>query len=1525
MAQYEEERSPLWSIGAVGALGVGTYAGMSKNWRDLLSAGFGKKANHLAAMEKIVAEVPKFAEPKYTFDFMSAMKGLETSPAMQEPFKEDIAASAYEAIMNGKKAVGHKDAHGVFESIRSAPSVDKAYEMAQREISNLGGDPNLFAGRMEGLFKNGMYKADRAERILSSSGIYEGGGFTAAESRLSIPRTNLSEKAAAAAKEIEQRLQSILANKEVAYSAPEFFKIGDQEMMRMSVGDPGRSPAMIDLPLRADVNEMYVGKGLHTRYLTQNSWDFMANGEIKQKNFVQFYLDTLQTEVNKAQSSVGIKRAIRNTVQTVQEKAMKWAPPKEFLSSGMAAKEAVAASQSVFAGDFPSQYAMDKAMSEGGMFPIGAPKQVASGTLSTVDWRKKLFGDMSELLPYERHPTQFLRDWTLSGVSASEQGGTYASKLIQDRFSPIGAGPEAKEFIKSHAAPRLNTVYLKNPEQYQKYLANEMGIMSRRAAVLQQWERIQTEKVRLAEGFRIPNAVKAHMKANAPAIGARHVFDEPVQLVEGDLLGMGERGSLLQVTREPGLRKDLVGYTVAEDQILLHIKETKHMGEGDVGKFFSYGSSVKHTIARGDPNELMREMFGSKAGPRDVDLVLPGERVSYKKNPYALASQQMEAMEYLAGRRIGSVEAKMADAAAAGDVQRVATYEKSLANLRSYVKNPMAYAGLDSNFFNPARAKAPGDIEKLAMLTQNRLAVAAEKLGFRGNAASEIFGLSDIDIPKMVALAEDLGEETLSSGAAGRLQKSIKNSKFVRGSPMLFMGDLVTDLGAGNMARWEPSMLHWLSKTGGGGDLGARLVMDIESRLRPEMGTSSRAAIDELTRAQKSLLGEGTGLIDQAVGGFPEAESFTAIQRGNMIREQGYWANLGQNVEGTGSRIYIPGYGAAPSVGPTISNKGEVLASEFENALYDFQYALSDKSENAAKKVNEAASNLRSIGQAQWASSVSIRERALGTRYIPSQQRPMTPAMAEEAAETVSKTHWVSSRTANKMFDEMAAAAPTEEVGKFIEAQRIAFGRGERIPGLVGRFPALGQYSVQPTFFQLIKELDSPGMRAKVLDDVIYTSAATKNLTIEGTKEPFSKAVSVAQGVGQRLDYDLDFQVASFISNPKTAQSTTQYLTQTAGQEYEEYLGRHYMIGELFKQNAAAPVRRGIEEKMLGAARHSVGQATIGRTNVALDRFRRAVAMESVATQRMYEPLLWHMEETATIMAKHGGASAATKMTGLYEGAIANIEAGNVDAGGKLMTEALETLGGKEPRTLRASFAGSQAAIGYEFNPINQGRQLAEIYHNNYKEVVQAVGISKASKASFVNATREQMLEQITMHESRVLSDAAQAAVAARAYGAASPGNIVQRLGSNARSRFGAVANVLKRGKGPIALGAAAAAGIMLMSPATSGSVTTNTNMEGPAGGRNVRPEESIPPGGGGITPPPSGMMISPRTYHQGGTSTRVNMSGSSEDFSGATYEEAMMQLRALRGAQTKTRLNVSDSRSALDPNMLADRIYKEM
>lgn len=1526
MAQYDEERSPLWSIGAVGALGAGAYAGLSKNWRDLLSAAAEKKSNHLAQIEKVVSEIPKFAEPKYTFDFMSSMKGLETSPAMAEPFKEDIAASAYEAIMNGKKAVGHKDAHGVFESIRSASSVDKAYEMAQREISNMGGDANLFSERMSGLFKDGIYNADRANKILSSSGIYEGGGFSAAESKLALSRGNLSSTAADAAKEVEDRLRSILADKGVPYSSPEFFRIGEQEMMRVTVGDPGRAPAFLDLPLRSDVQEMYVGKGLHTRYLTQNAWDFMANGEIKQKKFLQFYLDTLQTEVNKAQGSAGMKRAIRNTIQTVQEKAMKWAPPREFLSSGMAAKEAVIGSQAVFAGDFPSAHVLETAMTRGGMFPVGAPKQVASGVLSTVDWRKKLFGDMSELMPYERNPLQFLRDWTPSSISTGEQGGTYASDLIQNRLSPIAAGPEANELLGNHAAPRLHTVYLKDPEKYQQYLASEMGVMSRRAAILQQWERIKTEKVRLAKGFRLHEAVRSHMAASTPPIGSPQLFDTPVQLTDGDRLGMGERGSYVSVGREAGIRKDLIGYTVTGDnEAILHIKETKHMGKGDMAKFFSFGSPAKHTITVGDPNELMRAMFKGRAGPRDVDVVMPGERISYKKNPYALASQQLEAMEYLAGRRIGSVEGKLADAAAAGDMQRVAAYEKSLSNLRSYVKNPMAYAGLDGGFFNPSRAKAPGDIEKLAMLTQNRLAVTAEKLGFRGSAASEIFGLSDIDIPKMVALAEELGEETLSTRSAGRLQKSIKNSEFVHGSPMLFMGDLSTDLGAGNMARWEPSMLHWLSKTGGKGDLGARLVMDIESRLRPDMVTSSRAAIDELTMMQKSFLGEGGGLFDQALGGFPEAESFSAIQRGGMIREKGYWADLGKNVEGTGRRIYIPGYGAAPSVGPMTTNKGEVLASELEDALYDFQYALRDNSENGAKKAADAVKNLRSIGHAQWASSVSIRERALGTRYMPSQQRPMTTEMAEEAAEVVSRTHWISSRTANKMFEEMYVAAPTTEVKDFIKAQQVAFGRGERIPGLVGRFPALGQYSIQPTFFQLIEELDSPGMRTKALDDIIYTTGATKELSITGLDKAFSKRVSVAQGVGQRLDQDLDFQVASFISDPKTAQSTTRYLAEEAAPEYTEYLGRHYMLGELFKQNAPATVRRGMEEKLAGAAKHYVGQATIGRTNVALDKFRRAVSMESVAAQKTYEPLLWHMEETATIMAKHGGASAATRMADMYEKAITNIEAGNIDVGGKLMTEALETLGGKGERRLQASFAGTGATIDYIFDPSKQGRQLAEMYGAHQQDIAQAVEISKASKSSFVNATRDQMLDQMAMHESRVLADAAQAAVAARAYGAASPGNVVQRLGSGARSRMGAVANVLKRGKGPIALGAAAAAGIMLMSPATSGSISANTNMEGPAGGRNLRPEESIPPGGEGITPPPSGMMISPRTYHQGGTSTRVSMSGSSEDFSGATYEESMAQLRALRGSQMRTRLNVSDSRASLDPNMLADRIYRGM
>jgi len=1490
---YREERSPLWGLAATGAFAGGTAYGLQGRWQELFRATQSANTRQYSAAEQAVGGMARFAESANAtgLGLLRDFAGTEVAAADAPAFKRDVAISAYEAILKGKGQTGHEEAYSVFQEVVGASDATQAASVAQRELDRLGGDVGLFSKRVEQFFPGGAY-----EGLAKDMGEFS--GMVLSDPKTEIPFTALSTQSRSVAEETQARLGRIFKDRSVAWS-PSYHKVGEQEILSATISTPGR-PTHLNIPLRSDVGETYAGPGFRNKYITRGAWEITPQG-VRQKSISQLYLDTLETEASMAESSVGLARAVERAKTTVQEKTMVWSPSEEMLTTGDRLRQRITASQRAYVGKDISPATIRAGIEAGGL-PLGSPAQVAKGVLTDVDWQKELLGPLGELMPAHRRPLQFIREgWQLSDIARTEQGGTYAREgalgELASRFSPAVA-PGFEEATRGHVAPAASTFYLKpGATDYSKQLAEEMGIMSREAAALQKWERVSSQKLRVAEGMPLTNEIKQHMEKETLELGKPYLFDQPVPLEPGQGLGIGDKGQIAKIRRKRGVQQFLMGYEVLDaGRIKANIKEVVHMRDGDVQKFFSAGSDIKHTIKRADPQEFLRTLGVSTA---PVDVVVPGERLT--KTPYALFSQQISGMQEFAAKRIDAVRAK-------GIIS-------DISGLEEYVKDPLRSLGLTEDFLGSKKIQKTG---QLSSAIQNRIVLGAERLGLmRSKIAPEIFGMMDpADVDRMIDVAEDLSEEVVSVETKEKLMRAIGASKGVRGSSHMFLGDLIAEGGTGNMAKWEPSLFHWLTK-GGPPGLGAKWATDIERRLVGQEGAED--TVREMTRMQKSLLGEGS-FVERVKAGFLDEEDFLSLGKDDLVKAQGRWVNLGQSVdEFGGKRIFIPGHEAAPQLGSLKTDTGELVRSEFENALFDLQSSLKDQSENAERKILESARNLRAIGHAQWSGAVTMRERAYGTRMLAAQRLQMIDE-AEDLADNVAKyTHKISSRTATDMFEEMQAAAPDETTRAFLSAQQEAFEQGERIPGLVGRYPAVGPYSVQPTFFQKADD---------ALDEAVYSPDIDDEITIAGEGiRGTSKKVSVGQGVGQRLDYDLDRQIISFLSDQETSSKTSRYLSGQLAGDYEEFLGRHYGLQQLFEENkpAGVDVARGIQERLDSGAKHYIGQMGIGKTNVALEKFRRASALRGADFQAKYEPLLWHMEETATIMAKHGGAHAAEELYSKYGRATAAIERGRVDEGARLLQETIEALGGKESARLSVSFARTGREVAYDYDPSSMAQDLSSAYAETHDEIRPAMDISRQSKRAAVNLSEEEIKKQISLLESRVQVDAAQVIRAQRTMGSASIGARTQRAATVARSRYRAIGNVLKKGKGPMALGAAAAAGILLASPPVSGTIPANPNIEGAAGGRNINPEDSIPPSGPGMRPPRSGMRASPKAYLQKEGSTMANMRATSSDFGAERVSETLRQMRELESTRMRSRIKISDNRESLDSRMLADKIYRSM
>lgn len=1497
MNNFPEDRSPFWSIGAVGAIGAGVGFGMKGRWGGIQSTLSRPPMSPVfTALQSAMGNMPGFKPPGQTnVVAMDLLGDLATSPASKSSLRREIAHATYESLMKST-SIGHTQAYNIFQRINRAGSVTDAYSMAAQNIARHSARADMFERQIEKLVPGGFFNA-RTQDIPGPEFMGQKGSFGFFGKAGTLQRvTSLTDPVEMQrAVDLRTKLEDIFG-KDIARKS-RLYIVGEEgfPMLRLAERDVN-----ISLPLREGMT--YGGKGFQTRYITRGAYTLGPSGP-EYSSFSEVYLDEIKKSMaNNRSAKEAVNEVNRSLLQNINDtEATKrmavFASPEAFQTSGDMMSERLLRTQKVFIGKQPTPELLQAAIESGELFPFAGQGAVGKMTMQSADIRQALYGTRGVSFPAERQPFQKYRaGWGLTAeaknraVQMNFKGslGQYYSRL--DRkftgagykyLAGTGAGAAAAE---AHVAPQLITMYAKPgiggfaSERLRALMAEEQGFISTNVSNMMEAERIKNYSIRVEEDMRIHRALKDSIFSEDRAINEIVNFDKPLPLVAGEDIGISLEGKSIKAGG--ALQEEIIGYHVIDrGQIKVKVRERFMHGAGQDVKYFDEG--IKHLMGGATQEEIdalvMQEFGTADIGRNRVEAILSGSRIA--KNPYALHSQQMHAMAYLGAEKFDTPERGGAALA-----QRKA--------LRAYMEDPEKYLGLEDVYRGLDKGATVAQIGEANYVAQKRILQGAKELGLLTNKRGStglIFGLME----------QEHTERLMAEGIIGEMEAAaIKGSRGVIGISSPMIGDLVTEGGAGKLAKLDVAAMRVLSMKSYSQDanLAADTMADFASRMR----LADPAEKQALRKMQASLLNtEGEFSLLSGLKSTEEVPLLTSIGPDELVSPKGRYVDLGESIKELGGsrRIYIPGTEES-SIMAARMGQGETIKSDLHRAVADLQTAIKmknkageDSLEGAVARVDESAAALRSVGQAAYASSVVPQGEVLGSRYLTGKR--MTAAQAAELGEGVVG---ISERTGLEMFEELERQATTESQKAFLIGQQERLLAGEAVEAMGWRHPTAGPESVQAMRMKIM-----PGAR----NEMLYFGEKMGSFQIGGVSEQ----VPISQMVGMKGDFDKDMYNIAVMSDKSTADRLGRAMDFKGNISYNKYLGKHYMLARAIDQNAA----RGASEVSAmaltkEAMSHGYAKLATGQTNIALQKLKVGIASQAPDLYGDVAPMLWHIEETAAIGAKHGLIGGGTDYYRRISQAVNNLDQTKLQG-------VIEDIFGKEARTMKATIDGAE--VIYNYNPAVQSQQMMDALAGADKELIRSVELGQMAKRSTGAGSLLAHQEQFLMAEAGLSEDAGMHLLSGKQTYGQKMQRTAKSLGRNAKS----IARVLSRAKKPIAMGLAAASAIMLAAPSISGSLS-NPNIEGAGGGKNIDAASSVPPNQTPTPEPPSQIMRSPKVYQQG--SSRISANYSTSDYQ-SNYSDTMKQIAAMRGAGQRTRMNISDNREYLDPHMLANKIHERM
>lgn len=1465
---YDDDRAPIWSLAAGGALigGVG-YAlykhrgAFSDAWNigstDAVARAVATRSSVVGFADPVIESVVKSEQLQF------AMSNFEQSRGLVDAIG-DIKTATYEAIASTGRMT-HDEILDAMRVIDEQGSAADAYKAASDVIAGSSGRASTFESRLW------QFAGDpNRSFILSSADISKGGygQVVAGDVSFATLGEELGEGIQDKAIAIKKNLTQAAGGKfdlEWEYRLIKD-KIAGKEVITPLLLPKVEGSVLGAIPL-AETGYTYGGGNLTARYITRGAY---RPGTREQISYAELAERTLGDVLSASKHNTELKNKVLDANQllidamrsrdSADRAAAVWTGP--FVTSGGAAKARITALERVAYGDMnPAD--IDRLLGEStGLYPFVSPGSAGKGTLISGNVAEDLFGPLGRLMSAEARPTQFIRkEWGVTQRAkdlATGFGGTfgqYYSRLdrkIQGAGykSLLYSGAEATSAA-AYTAPQLVTFYAKPSRVgmdagYYSSALNQMispeeGVISSSLTDMLEYERIVQKKIALDEGVNVNRGL-------LQALQNKRIGDAPVELpgMEG-FVGI-ERGTGEEVVGR------VIGAELADPNVAnAYIRETQRLTPGEMFKFFSEENKFMGMAAN---QQRMREVLsaagaGGEIAGQQVEAMFSGKLVG--RNKFALITQQTEAASMFLSQKLDMGALQMSP------------------EIQTYLADPAAALNV-SNIIGSNAANADITIQK-------NLMGMAKGWGFTPEEMALTFGLSERSVLREAAREgiispQDLLKTAHAPGVVGLFKGRL--------------GDLATEGGAGTWGSFEQTGFRLLSMKG---TTGERYAAELAGRIA---GKGELAQADIM---MSTLLGQ-EGIAKRFNRDVGTLEDFAKIEPDQLFKPEGRFVNLGRRIEefGGSNVMYIPGTEEAQGMMGDIITSGNRVKSPLASQIAAFHGAMR-RGKVSDDELEYAAASLRNTAVQASEAQAAARGKIAGTQILTGQR--------VNYGDDVFR---VSPATGEKMYADLIERAKDKSHREFLEAQRQAFREEKVMTGGMWRHPTTGPESFQFVKFQ---------RDAQIADNMVAAPTQFGKLRFQGRDVP----IDASAMVGFKGDFDRDQFVLSVIGDKHTESAARRAIDNEQRQAYSEYLFNHYAIKDAVegKINKAEQLNI-LSDRALAQGHRKLSTAKIstGQVNIALQKLK--IGMQSAAPEK-YRPmaeLFYHMEEAA-IGGKHGVFEST-----LYQEIAGAVREGG-ESGTRRMTSVLESLIGEQGLDVSGTITdvfGTTRKHSLKLDP----RGAAEAAMAAYNSVSNDVDI--AMKAAAVARGRQlgdvSLNKAVEMYHARRAGsvDFAQAIMQSGADNVdnftAKASRLMRRGGARVRGLWGAV----KRAKKPLLAGAGVAAGIMAMAPSTAGVLRTP---EGPSAGRNMPPDDYGPPAGMPMNPPQPGMNASPRAYDIGSgkrsSHANIRMRVNDLNSSSRSFMRSARELSSGGNVNIRTR----DDRSILDPQMLANKIHERL
>lgn len=692
-----------------------------------------------------------------------------------------------------------------------------------------------------------------------------------------------------------------------------------------------------------------------------------------------------------------------------------------------------------------------------------SPKAIKAGMFTSFDYAR--YQMTPSAFSYARRVEQSEREWFASG---SAQKAMKASKTT--RRWQIFETPEFRAARGGFSAPHMKTLYL------------DPGVHGELLEEMQMGEGEAQISKRMRSELGVQKAKTAYLKTARK--GLQQAISEGT-LQHGDVLGWSTEGKAVKYRK--GM--SLLGLTPhwskgkGEHLALQYLQEHKiRQSEKFFGDFKAVARFVSNDMLNWGKEQSTSNQFLHR---QNIAAIVNADNL--KKNP-ALHNKQMITALWETMRTSRSKE----------------FIDRSY-RLSSFMQNPRVFAALLEKQAQVVAGGATAYSHEAFVENLMKFALREGKLGAREFGG--IFGLagSVLKQEKATEITRKVLNEVRPGLASNRVSKYIQGIEegVAFGVSQVMFGKTKAETGAGRLASIEPRILDAL-RAGHMGEAGKAVAAEYAERLAITNPEKVKAHL-ELTKILESVEGTmkpGKGDVVYDVFGGDPRQFKEVTAKGGFLRF------------GKGKDIYLPGRDTMNLIRPFETASGKIISGDLARQYKDLiSIALSEEGDfnRAVRDFTAFVGQHQAIG-GKGAGGV-LRGKFLGSASL-------TGVSAGDVRWTAPDVHTVGvpRHQVEKMISDMKKTRMyTEEMANRM-MQR--FEAGERVAGMLGRHPAIGPYSTQFSYLQMLPKAER--------GNVVYMPSKMVDVKFQGIDG--SHTLQMSPMIGMAGDLDADTYAVSLVS-----------------------------------------------------------------------------------------------------------------------------------------------------------------------------------------------------------------------------------------------------------------------------------------------------------------------------------------------------------------------------------------------------------